>query len=64
MWGSELFNKTLIILLLLFDVREQLLIRKKKTFLFFKIAHVTKIFGGHSGSILPFSPINSPKESL
>ena len=29
MWGSEFFSKTLIILLLLFDVREQLLIRKK-----------------------------------
>ena len=28
---------------LLFDVREQLLIRKKKAFLIFKIAHVTKM---------------------
>ena len=29
---SEFFNETLIILLLLFDIREQLLIRKKKVF--------------------------------
>ena len=61
MWGSEFFNETLIILLLLFDVREQLLIRKKKAFLFFKIAHVTKIFWGHSGSILTFFPYQQPK---
>ena len=43
MRGSEFFNETLIIRLLLFDVREQLLITKKKTFLFFKITHVTKM---------------------
>ena len=42
MWGLEFFNETLIILLFLFDVREQLLI-SKKAFLFFKILHVTKI---------------------
>ena len=30
--GSEFFNEALIILLLLFDIREQLLIRKKKVF--------------------------------
>ena len=41
--GSEFFNEALIILLLLFDIREQLLIRKKKGFLVFKIAHVTKM---------------------
>ena len=34
MWGSEFFNETLIILLLFFDVREQLLIR---------CAHITKM---------------------
>ena len=43
MRGSEFFNETLIILLLLFDVREQLLIRKKEAFLFFKSAPVTKL---------------------
>ena len=32
MWWSEFFNETLIIHLLLFDVREQLLIRKKSIF--------------------------------
>ena len=40
---SEFFKETLIIFLLLLDVREQLLIRKKKAFLLFKIAHVTKM---------------------
>ena len=34
MWGSEFFKETLIILLLLFDVREQLLIRKKSFAIF------------------------------
>ena len=34
MWESEFFNETLIILLLLFDVREQLLIRKKGSSIF------------------------------
>ena len=42
MWRLESFNETLIILLLLFDVREQLLMRKK-AFLFFKISHVTEM---------------------
>ena len=36
MGGSEFFNETLIILLLLFDVREQLLIRKKNLIYFSK----------------------------
>ena len=34
MWWSEFFNETLIIHLLLFDVREQLLIRKKSFSIF------------------------------
>ena len=64
MWGSEFFNETLIILLLLFDVREQLLIRKKKLFYFSKLHMLRKFFGAILGLFLPFSPINSPKESL
>ena len=42
-FGVKIFEKTLIILLSLFDVREQLLIRKKKAFLYFKIVHAVKI---------------------
>ena len=34
MWGSEFFNETLITNLLLFDVREQLLIRRKSFSIF------------------------------
>ena len=34
MWGSEFFNETLITHLLLFDVREQLLITKKSFSIF------------------------------
>ena len=34
MWRLEFFNETLIILLFLFDVREQLLIRKKSFSIF------------------------------
>ena len=42
MWRLESFNETLIFLLLLFDVTEQLLMRKK-AFLFFKISHATEM---------------------
>ena len=34
MWGSKFVNQTLIILLLLFHVREQLLIREKSYSIF------------------------------
>ena len=69
MWRLESFNETLIFLLLLFDVREQLLMRKK-AFLFFKISHVTEMsqnelflnFWAILGLFLPFYPINNPKK--
>ena len=66
MWGSEFFNETLIILLLLFDVREQLLIRKKKLFYFSKSHMLRKchITMGHSGPISAFFPYQQPKRKF
>ena len=75
MWGSEFFNETLIFLLLLFDVRKQLVIRKKKLFYFSRLymlrkCHITICFrSGTSfwailGLFLPFSPTNNPKETF
>ena len=43
MWGSEFFNETLIILLLLFDEREQLLIRKEKPFYISKYTYYENV---------------------
>ena len=71
MWGSEFFIETLIILLLLFDAREQLLI-KKKLFYFSKShmlqkCHITIYFQirdkflGYSGSIFAFLSYQQPK---
>ena len=53
MLWSEFFNETLIVLLLLFDVGEQLLTRKKKLFYFSKLPmlhndlflHYRQVFG-------------------
>ena len=65
MWRSEFFSKTLIILLL-FDVREQLLIRKKKLFYFSKSHMLRKchITMGHSGPISAFFPYQQPKRKF
>ena len=75
MWGSEFFNKTLIILSLLFDVREQLLIRKKKVFYFpkwhmLRKCHITIYFSirdkilGHSWHVFWFFPYQQSKRKF
>ena len=76
MWGSEFLNETLIMLLLLFHITEQLLIRKKKN-LIFKIVRVTNknvterfisklgaIFWAILDLFLPWSPVNNHKKSF
>ena len=75
MWGSEFFNKTLIILLLLFDVREQLLIRKKSFSIFenrtcyenITYSFISKLgtsFWAILGLFLPFSPYQQPPKKI
>ena len=75
MWESEFFNETLIIFFLLFDVREQLLIRKKGFYTFQNCAcyeNVTQQFISKLGKsfcailslLLSFYPNSNPKESF
>ena len=76
MWESEFFNETLIIPLLLFDVREQFLMRRKKKLFYFPKSYMlqkcymtTYFFSsdkylGYSVPIFVFPFINNPKKKF